>query len=259
MRIRLGNRSITRITGQGFAPVSQADWESASALQAMFVKANYSWEDPLSASSFSAWRHQLAQKEDLVSQPDNASYLIQTSSSTGEIATASLRLATADLHAVESTLAFRNHESVEITDLGAAVPTPNSSLFNTSPLTPNPPQATQAPAAGLAPASSSGSMSVSSFTPFSAARGWIIVLDSVVPRQHRGILANDWYTIPLGAVHKVGRVALAIYGMDKAGQQLEKVWGDKLPDWARDDGGKGKPRKGQQPKRKPQASPEGES
>ncbi|MFN7936906.1 MAG: zf-HC2 domain-containing protein [Bryobacteraceae bacterium] len=153
VRIRLGNRSITRITGQGFAPVSQADWESASALQAMFVKANYSWEDPLSASSFSAWRNQLAQKEDLVSQPDNASYLIQTSSSTGEIATASLRLATADLHAVESTLAFRNHESVEITDLGAAVPTPTSSLFNTSPLTPNTPQATQAPAAGLAPAS----------------------------------------------------------------------------------------------------------
>lgn len=84
------------------------------------------------------------------------------------------------------------------------------------------------------------------------ARGWIIVLDSVVPRTHRRILANDWYTIPLGVVHKVGRVALSVYGMDKAGQQLEKVWGDRLPDWARDEGGQKKPRaKAQQ--RKPQA------
>ena len=39
------------------------------------------------------------------------------------------------------------------------------------------------------------------------ARGWIIVLDSVVPRQHRRILANAWYKVPLGVVHKVGRVA----------------------------------------------------
>ena len=153
VRVRMGNRSITRVTGQAFVPVSQSDWESASALQALFVKANYSWDDPLSAASFSAWRNQLSQKQDLVSQPDSASYLIQTSTSTGELETASLRLASADLQPVESTLAFRNREAVEITDLGAATPPSNSSLFNTSPLTPNTPQATQAPAAGLAPAS----------------------------------------------------------------------------------------------------------
>ena len=91
------------------------------------------------------------------------------------------------------------------------------------------------------------------------ARGWIIVLDSVVPRQHRGILANAWYTIPLGAVHKIGRVALSVYGMDKAGQQVEKLYGDELPDWARDDGGKKKPQRKPQPRKKPQASPERES
>lgn len=153
LRIRHGNRSITRIAGQGFAPLSQAEWESASALQAMFVKANYSWEDPLSAASFSAWRNQLSQKEDAVSQPDSASYLIQTSTGTGELASASLRLASADMHPVESTLAFRNREAVEITDLGEAAPAPNTSISRTSPLTPNTPQATQAPAAGLAPAS----------------------------------------------------------------------------------------------------------
>lgn len=73
------------------------------------------------------------------------------------------------------------------------------------------------------------------------ARGWIIVLDSVVPRQHRRILANAWYSIPLGVVHKAGRVVLSVYGMDKAGQQVEKVWGDRLPDWARDGGGQKKP------------------
>jgi anti-sigma factor RsiW len=153
VRIRIGNRSITRISGQGFAPASQADWEAASTLQAMFVKANYSWEDPLSAASFSAWRAQLPQKEDRVSQPDEASYLIRTATESGELAAASIRLASADYRPIESTLSFRTNETVEISDLGEALPAPTATISKTSPLTPNSPQATQAPVSGLAPAS----------------------------------------------------------------------------------------------------------
>lgn len=64
-------------------------------------------------------------------------------------------------------------------------------------------------------------------------RGWIIVLDSRVPRQHRRMLANDWYNDLLGGLHKVGSVVLSAYGMGKAAETLEDAWGDNLPEWAR--------------------------
>lgn len=64
-------------------------------------------------------------------------------------------------------------------------------------------------------------------------RGWIIVLDSRVPRQHRRMLANDWYNDLLGGLHRVGSVVLSAYGMGKAAETLEDAWGDNLPEWAR--------------------------
>jgi hypothetical protein len=66
-------------------------------------------------------------------------------------------------------------------------------------------------------------------------QGWIIVLDSVVPRQHGQIMANDWYNDVLGGVHKVGRVVLKLYGLDSVGEASEKAWGNNLPKWARDE------------------------
>ena len=62
------------------------------------------------------------------------------------------------------------------------------------------------------------------------------------------------HQVPLGVVHKVGRVALSIYGMDKAGQQLEKVWGQP-PGLGARRRRQGPAAKGP-PQRKPQASPE---
>jgi len=153
VRIKMGNRAITRISGQGYAPVSQSDWESASALQTLFVKANYSWDDPLSAASFITWRNQLPAKEDSVSQPDSASYWIRTTTDSGELAAASILLDTGDWQAKESTLSFRNRQTVEITDLGEAAAPSRAAVSTTSSLTPNTPQATEAPTAGLAPAS----------------------------------------------------------------------------------------------------------
>lgn len=63
--------------------------------------------------------------------------------------------------------------------------------------------------------------------------GWIIVLDSHVPRQHRAVLANDWYNDLFGGLHTVGRIALSAYGMGKVADTLETAWGDNLPEWAR--------------------------
>ena len=64
-------------------------------------------------------------------------------------------------------------------------------------------------------------------------RGWIIILDSVVPRQHGRLLANDWYNDVLGGIHSIGRIALSAFGMSKAADTPETAWGDNLPDWAR--------------------------
>ncbi len=64
-------------------------------------------------------------------------------------------------------------------------------------------------------------------------RGWIIILDSHVPRQHRAVLANDWYNDLFGGLHTVGRIALSAYGMGKVADTLETAWGDNLPEWAR--------------------------
>jgi hypothetical protein len=75
-------------------------------------------------------------------------------------------------------------------------------------------------------------------------RGWIIILDSRVPRRHRRMLANDWYNDLLGGLHTVGRVALSAFGMSKTADTMEGVWGDNLPDWARD-----KPREGKKESR----------
>lgn len=65
-------------------------------------------------------------------------------------------------------------------------------------------------------------------------RGWIIVLDSRVPRQHRRMLANDWYNDLLGGLHTVGKIALTAYGMKGLADTMEGGWGDHLPDWARE-------------------------
>ena len=64
-------------------------------------------------------------------------------------------------------------------------------------------------------------------------RGWIVVLDSRVPRQHRRMLANDWYNDVLGGLHKIGSIALKAYGMSDVADTMEEGWGDNLPDWAK--------------------------
>jgi hypothetical protein len=81
-------------------------------------------------------------------------------------------------------------------------------------------------------------------------RGWIIVLDSVVPRRHGQILANDWYNDVLGGVHKVGRVALKLYGLDSVGEASEKMWGNNLPNWAREEKKKDAPTDDKQKQRR---------
>jgi hypothetical protein len=85
-------------------------------VQALFVAANYDWNSPLSAKSYEAWRNQLRDKQDQVTE-DREYYQVRTDSGSGELAEATLKLRTQDLRPVEGRFEFRDREWVEITEL----------------------------------------------------------------------------------------------------------------------------------------------
>jgi hypothetical protein len=128
--------------------VNFADAEILAGLQALFERADYSWEDPLSATSFANWRNRLADKSDEVTtvldrlDPGRSRYRIRTSTTSSELTQATLQLQMEDLRPVEGMLEFRGHEAVEISgvaDTLAVTPVPTPAP------TPVPPSATQRP------------------------------------------------------------------------------------------------------------------
>jgi hypothetical protein len=117
IQIRTRERRITRRAGSPSQLASSAaDSETLQSLQAMFVAANYDWDDPLSAKSFQAWRNQLASKRDEVTE-EPGDYRIQTSTDLGDLSAATIELGTRDLQPVEGRFEFRNREWVEITEV----------------------------------------------------------------------------------------------------------------------------------------------
>lgn len=117
IRIRTKASSVTRRTGSDPAlTANTSDRETLSSLRTLFHNANYNWDDPLSARSFSAWRNQLPAKRDQVSE-ERSSYRIRTETESGDLLEASLQLSTPDLRPMEGRFAFRNSDWVEITAL----------------------------------------------------------------------------------------------------------------------------------------------
>jgi hypothetical protein len=103
-----------------------------SELASLFRRANYNWDEPLSARSFAAWRDALPQKDDTVRVLNQTEwgrerfYRITTSTPQGELAEASITIRAADMRAVQEELKFRNDELVEITEAGETVETPSA-------------------------------------------------------------------------------------------------------------------------------------
>ena len=116
--IRTGLLSLTRRIGTTAIPVRANASEAATlaSMEAMFHAAHYDWDDPLSARSYTAWRDQLAGKRDEVTSTGQ-SYQIRTTSESGELLEATLKLRAGDLRPVEGTLQFRNHERLEMAEL----------------------------------------------------------------------------------------------------------------------------------------------
>jgi hypothetical protein len=116
IRIRTRTRNVTRVVG-GYGPVTRTAAEkSLAGLESLFQAAHYSWEDPLSAKSYSDWRDQLADKRDEVTSEPGL-FQVRTSTHSGELIEATLNISWVDLHTVGGTLQFRNHERVEIREL----------------------------------------------------------------------------------------------------------------------------------------------
>lgn len=152
IRIRTGTESATRVIGKTAAgassrvAMSPEGLQMRSALQPLFRRANYSWEDPLSAASFAAWRSTLAEKQDEVTTvhdprtPEQKQYRIRTTTDSSELVQATLQLTVADLRAVAGTFRFRGHENVEMTEIEAvpARPTPVEAAASAPPPSPSP-------------------------------------------------------------------------------------------------------------------------
>jgi len=117
LQIRTRDRRLTRLAGSDRKLAStSADADALSSVQALFVAANYDWNNPLSAKSYEAWRGQLRDKQDQVTE-DGGSYRVRTDTSSGELADATLKIRTRDLRPVEGRFEFRDKEWVEITEL----------------------------------------------------------------------------------------------------------------------------------------------
>jgi Putative zinc-finger len=117
LQIRTKDHRLTRLAGPERKVASASpDADALNSVQALFVAANYDWNNPLSAKSYEAWRSQLRDKQDQVTE-DRESYRVRTDSGSSELTEATLKLRTQDLRPVEGRFEFRNREWVEITEL----------------------------------------------------------------------------------------------------------------------------------------------
>jgi anti-sigma-K factor RskA len=118
-RIRTRTAEVVRVGG---APLP-------SEMSATLAAAHYDTADPLSARSFAAWRDQLPEKQDSLSNsapcpevgqamsPVRTCYVLETTTSAGDLVSATLSLRSLDLLPVESKLEFRDRNWIEFTDL----------------------------------------------------------------------------------------------------------------------------------------------
>jgi hypothetical protein len=136
IEVRTARQSLRRP-----AVSTRAATSAEADLRSRFEAARFSWEDPLSARSFAAWRGQLAEKTDDVRIMNSGVfgpgryYQIRTTTSDGELAEATITLRAADMLAVRERLQFRNAEWVEITEAAGEtqVPAPDPQIATETP------------------------------------------------------------------------------------------------------------------------------
>ena len=135
IRVRSSRQpEFTRMTGVETALVEVAQ---AQAVAALFQKANWDWNNPLSASAFEQWRDRQVHKTDelkAVQNPQSPSEhltQIRTTAAEGEVEAASITLDTDDYDAVSERLEFRDREWVELSEI-SEIPTESASSSGAS-------------------------------------------------------------------------------------------------------------------------------
>ena len=121
IRVRSSRQpEFTRLPGVQAALVEVAQ---AQAVAALFQKANWDWNNPLSASAFEQWRDRQVHKTDEVTavhdpqSPSEHLTQIRTTAAEGEVEAASITLDTDDYDAVSERLEFRDREWVELSEI----------------------------------------------------------------------------------------------------------------------------------------------
>jgi hypothetical protein len=126
--LRSGGRTLIRPAVLSTDTTPEND-PQAERLRSLFVAANYSWRDPLSARSFREWRSGLPDKRDSVSvirrQGRDDSYRVQTDSPAGVLRSVSLTLRAEDLRPTDETFAFAGEGPLDLAE--APAPTPQVS------------------------------------------------------------------------------------------------------------------------------------
>jgi hypothetical protein len=106
-----------------------ADERRLEETRALFVKANYSWDDPLDARSFAAWRRNLPSKRDYVFSIQDGTekgqfYRLETETSAGVLRMAALTLRADTLLPVKGAFHFEHETDVTIEDAGEMLEPP---------------------------------------------------------------------------------------------------------------------------------------
>lgn len=149
LEIRTKTRRIYRSVGATHATAFSADQDVLDSFAALFGAAHYDWDNPLSARSYQSWRDHLAQKTDAVLK-DRDSYQLRTTTDSGSIMEATLRIRVSDLHPTEGRFEFRDRQWLEISEVPETSPAPAGAAADThavehengTHITEEPPQAT---------------------------------------------------------------------------------------------------------------------
>jgi hypothetical protein len=107
LRIRTKDLHLVRAAG--------TDAPATGSIRALFQEAGYDWDNPLSAKSYQTWRDRLADRSDQVTEEPGA-YRIRTSTASGQLMVATLKIRAQDLTPIEERFEFRNREWVEISE-----------------------------------------------------------------------------------------------------------------------------------------------
>ena len=107
-RDRARNRQISRVD------VSASE---ESVAQNTFQQPSLDWDDPLSPQAYSHWRDNIAEKGDVVTRVDGNLLRLDTTTSSGPVAEASLTVRASDYHPVEENVRLRDESRIEIAEV----------------------------------------------------------------------------------------------------------------------------------------------